>query len=133
MLKNTQSHTISSTRTRMGEKSFETSRWFCTAKIVFEIAREAIEVLRMTDDQEPVVPQFEMEITLPTILEDPVRLQDGTVLQVGDSVEYPEIGVGKILRIWCYESIGTCLYIDFGGGVKEEIHPDFVRKVADQK
>jgi|GEM_PF-1750386 len=104
-----------------------------TAKIVFEIAREAIEVLRMTDDQEAVVPQFEMEITLPTILEDPVRLQDGTVLQVGDSVEYPELGVGKILRIWCYDSIGTCLYIDFGGGVKEEIHPDFVRKVAAQK
>ncbi|MCA0312605.1 MAG: hypothetical protein LCH63_02060 [Candidatus Melainabacteria bacterium] len=87
----------------------------------------------MTEEQNSKVARVEMEITLPTIIEDPIKRQDGTILAVGDLVEYPEFGVGRIERIWCYDSVGTCFYVDFGNGVKEEIHPDFVRKVAKAK
>lgn len=87
----------------------------------------------MTEEKKSTVPQIEMSITLPTILEEPLELKDGTILNVGDSVEYPDLGVGVVQRIWRYDSIGICLYIDFGNGVKEEIHPDFVRKVASTK
>jgi len=41
----------------------------------------------MTEEQNSKVARVEMEITLPTIMEDPIKRQDGTVLAVGDLVE----------------------------------------------
>ncbi len=65
---------------------------------------------------------------LPRILKQPLQLEDGTVLWEGDKVEHVEFGEGTILRVWTYESIGTCLYIDFGNDIKKEIHLNFVKK-----
>lgn len=84
----------------------------------------------MPDENKSEIPSIEMEITLPHILKEPLHLDDGTVLAEGDRVEHADFGIGVILRIWTYEDAGTCLYIDFGNNVKEEIHPAFVKKVS---
>lgn len=81
-------------------------------------------------DKEPKPPRFEMEIQLPHILTEPLKLEDGTILAEGDKVEHEELGVGTIVRIWAYDDIGVCLYVDFGSTVKKEVHPNFVRKIT---
>lgn len=84
----------------------------------------------MAEDQKSEIPQFEMEITLPRILKTPLQMEDGTIYWEGDRVKHAEFGIGTIVRVWTYESIGTCLYIDFGNNLKKEIHPSFVKKVS---
>jgi len=81
------------------------------------------------DEKKSDIPSFEMVIELPEILKEPLRLADGTVLSEGDRVEHSQFGTGTIVRIWRYQDVGTCLYIDFGSNVKEEILPQFVRKL----
>jgi hypothetical protein len=76
------------------------------------------------------IPKIEMEITLPKILKEPLVLDNGIVLHEGDKVRHEECGDGTILRIWTYTDLGTLLYVDFGNGVKEEIHPHFVQKLS---
>jgi hypothetical protein len=76
------------------------------------------------------IPSFEMVVELPLILKEPLTLSNGIILNVGDNVEHSKFGKGKILRIWKYSDVGTCLYIDFGNNVKEQILPEYVRKIA---
>ncbi len=82
-------------------------------------------------DEKHQIPKVEMEIVLPQILKEPLMLEDGTTLAEGDRVQHEECGVGTIKRIWTYPDLGTLLYVDFGNGVKEEIHPHFVKKLED--
>lgn len=76
------------------------------------------------------IPNFEMVIELPLILKEPLKLANGSILSVGDEVEHSKFGRGNILRIWKYKDVGICLYIDFGNNVREEILPEFVRKIT---
>ncbi len=59
-------------------------------------------------------PIVEMEIQLREILDGPLVLENGVTLSEGDKVEHAELGTGEIVRIWTYETIGTCLYADWG-------------------
>ncbi|MBX3151885.1 hypothetical protein KF728_17135 [Candidatus Obscuribacterales bacterium] len=80
--------------------------------------------------QDQKVPQVEMEMQLPDILDGPLELENGVTLNEGDMVEHAELGKGKILRIWTYTTLGTCLYVDWGANGKQEVHPGYVRKVV---
>lgn len=84
----------------------------------------------MADEKK--IPQFEMEIVLPTILPDSLQLDNGTVLSVGDRVNDDELGVGTIIRFGAYdtEPIGPFAYIDFGNNVKKEILITFLKKIS---
>jgi hypothetical protein len=84
------------------------------------------------DEKDPKqnIPQVEMEMQLPDILDGPLVLENGVTLNEGDTVEHSELGKGKILRIWTYTTLGTCLYVDWGANGKKEVHPGYVNKLA---
>jgi hypothetical protein len=82
----------------------------------------------MTDQEE--IPEFEMEITLPDHLKGPVTLPNGDSVDIGDSVEHIDLGIGKIYRIATYhDKLGILLCVEFAGGRDEMLGLNFVKKV----
>lgn len=71
-----------------------------------------------------------IDMQLPEILDGPLELENGVTLNEGDMVEHSELGKGKIIRIWTYSTLGTCLYVDWGANGKHEVHPGYVSKLA---
>jgi hypothetical protein len=62
-------------------------------------------------------PPFEIELQLPELLEGPVTLPNGDVIQVGDKIEHSDFGVGEVYRIATYhDNLGILLCVDFPNG-----------------
>lgn len=82
----------------------------------------------MTEEKE--IPSFEMEIKLPRILHEPLKLENGTVLNEGDSVEHSTYGKGTIVRLAYYdeEPVGPVVYVEFESGEDHILGASFVRK-----
>jgi hypothetical protein len=83
----------------------------------------------MSDPNESEVLHIEMEVQLPDILDGPVERADGVVFKVGDTVRHQQFGIGKVVRICQYQTIGVGLYIDFDSGEDEILSIDFLEKV----
>lgn len=83
----------------------------------------------MSNSDESEVLHVEMEVTLPDIIEGPVKRTDGVIFGVGDTVRHHQFGIGKVIRICQYETIGVGLYIDFDSGEDEILSIDFVDRV----
>lgn len=83
----------------------------------------------MTNDKESVPIQLEMEVCPPTFLKGPVQRADGTLFAEGDSVSHEDLGVGVVVRIGAYNSVGVCLYVEFESGQDEIIGIDFLEKL----
>ncbi len=80
------------------------------------------------------IPHFEMVMKLPFFITDPIQLNDGTVLAIGDHVEHVKFGRGTIIRIGAYdeEPKGPFIFVDFGNDIRHELDPSFthiIRKV----
>jgi hypothetical protein len=59
-------------------------------------------------------------------------LSNGDTLDIGDMVEHPELGIGRIYRIVTYyNELGTLVCIDFPQNVKEMIRAEskFLKKI----
>lgn len=85
----------------------------------------------MSNSDESEMLHVEMEVSLPGIIEGPVKRTDGVVFRVGDTVRHQKFGIGKVVRICQYETIGFGLYIDFDSGEDEILSIDFVEKGND--
>lgn len=85
----------------------------------------------MSNSDESEVLHVEMQVNLPDIIEGPVERTDGVVFEVGDTVRHQQFGIGKVVRICQYETIGVGLYIDFDSGEDEILSIEFVEKVKD--
>ena len=83
----------------------------------------------MSEEKES--PRFEMVMKLPYFVTEPIELQDGTVLAIGDQVEHVDFGCGTIIRIGAYdeEPKGPFIYVDFGNDVRKELDPSFIHIV----
>lgn len=80
----------------------------------------------VTDDKVP----FEIELELPELLEGPVRLASGELVDVGDSVIHPSFGVGKIYRVITYhDAHGVLLCVEFPNGEEKMLGLKLVKKV----
>ena len=83
----------------------------------------------MSNSDESEVLHVEMEVTLPDIIDGPVKRSDGVMFGEGDTVRHQQLGIGKVIRICQYKTIGVCLYIDFDSGIDKILSIDFVNKV----
>jgi hypothetical protein len=82
----------------------------------------------MPEDKSEVL-RVDMEVGLPDLLDGPIKRADGTVFSAGDKVRHKEIGVGTVVRICQYQTVGLALYIDFVNGQDEIIGIDHLEKV----
>ncbi len=83
----------------------------------------------MTDEQEePLI--VEMEIKLPKILKDPIVLDDGKLLAIGDKVEHRDYGIGVVVRLSCSKKLGNLVYVDFESGKDEIVGAAYLKKVV---
>lgn len=82
-------------------------------------------------EQEKEIPSFEMEVKLPRILHEPLKLENGTVLNEGDEVEHSKYGRGTIVRLAFYddEPAGPVVYVEFANGEDHILGASFVRKL----
>lgn len=85
--------------------------------------------ISMPDNNESEVLHVEMEVRLPDLLDGPVKRADGLEFRVGDKVRHQQLGVGKVVRICQYKTIGVGLYVDFETGEDEILSIDFFEKV----
>lgn len=78
-------------------------------------------------------PQFEIDLDLPEHLDGPVQLPNGELVNIGDWIEHPDCGVGKVYRIATYhDHLGILLCVEFPGNVHEMIGLRFVKKVQNK-
>jgi hypothetical protein len=64
---------------------------------------------------------FEIEFELPKILKEPIELDDGTTLYVGDRVEHPKYGIGTMIRLLFYKDFGQGVFVDFGHDIEKAL------------
>ncbi|MBN8662599.1 MAG: hypothetical protein J0M35_19680 [Candidatus Obscuribacter phosphatis] len=81
----------------------------------------------VSDDKVPI----EIVLELPEILDAPVLMPSGEYLAAGDSVEHPEFGVGKVVRIATYhDDLGIVLRIEYPDSTHKTLGLNFVKKVS---
>jgi hypothetical protein len=83
----------------------------------------------MPDDKQPEVLQVDMHVRLPNLLDGPIRRADGVEFKVGDKVRHSDLGIGNVVRICEYQTVGLALYIDFENGKDKIVAIDFVEKI----
>ena len=83
----------------------------------------------MTEEKE--IPRFEMVMKLPYFITEPIKLDNGTVLAIGDDVEHVDFGRGTIIRIGAYdeEPVGPFIFVHFGNDVRKELDPSYTHIV----
>lgn len=124
---------VGPTGTRLGTEFTEVERRFSAAQATYKIASWS---RFMTDNEK--IPHVEMVMKLPFFIKDPIELDDGTVLAIGDDVEHVKYGRGKIIRIGAYdeEPKGPFIFVDFGNDIRHELDPTFthiIKKVDDNE
>lgn len=87
----------------------------------------------MTEDQKPEVLEVDIYVRLPDLIDGPIKRSDGVEFQIGDNVRHSEMGVGKVMRICQYQTVGLALYVEFETGKDKIIGIDFLEKLIDSK
>jgi hypothetical protein len=84
----------------------------------------------VSDDRTPI----DIMIELPDILENPVLMPSGEYLAIGDMVEHPEFGVGRVIRIATYhDDLGIVIRVEYPDQTNKTLGLQFVRKVASSR
>lgn len=83
----------------------------------------------MTEDQKPEELQVDMYVRLPDIVDGPVKRADGVEFKIGDKVRHSEMGVGKVVRVCRYQTVGLALYVEFETGKEKIIGIDFLEQL----
>lgn len=74
-------------------------------------------------------PPFEMVLELPEHIDGPVELANGDMVDVGDSVQHPDYGIGKVYRIATYhDEYGVLLCVEFPGNQHKMLGLKLVKK-----
>lgn len=72
----------------------------------------------------------EIILELPEHLEGPVRMPSGEQVSIGDEVEHPDFGVGRVFRIATYhDELGVLLCVEYSDGSHKMLGINFVKKV----
>lgn len=73
---------------------------------------------------------LEIVLELPDHLEGPVQMPSGEQVSIGDDVEHPDFGVGKVFRIATYhDELGILLCVEYSDGTHKMLGINFVKKV----
>lgn len=81
----------------------------------------------VSDDSVPIELVFE----LPELLEGPVKLPNGQIVNIGDTIEHKTLGIGRVLRFSTYhDELGILLFVEFANDRHELIGQTFVRKIT---
>lgn len=74
---------------------------------------------------------IDLVFELPELLDGPVELPTGEVVQIGDQVEHRTFGIGTVFRIATYhDHLGTLLCVRYPTGEKRMLCLDVVKKVT---
>ncbi|MCA0315024.1 MAG: hypothetical protein LCH63_14490 [Candidatus Melainabacteria bacterium] len=80
----------------------------------------------VSDDSQPV----DIMLELPEILEHPVLMPSGEYLSIGEYVEHPEFGVGRVTRIATYhDDLGIIIRVEYPDHKHRTLGLKFVHKV----
>lgn len=68
------------------------------------------------------IPHTEIEIELPEHISGPIKLANGDLVDIGDRIEHPTLGIGTIYRIATYhDELGILLCVEFANSQHEMI------------